>query len=278
MKKSKYKSKKQTNTTTNNDNKVENNNRKTIPGYRLLSAIGGAMAALAGGYLWKQSGKTNTAANIKTTKENTATSVKTTKDPCSKYKIGDLYDARISNKTDVDFYDNNPTKILRKGCTYKGAIINDDLATHQDTTLIDLDFDILPMTRQQPPETNNFQGRERDRYSQQCSNGGITDYRLSKNDVDKSAVKIGSRIVNGKREYYPCYTLSNTDKKRIISAINKDIDRAIECTKNDPSVTTIAVKYVNHRAPNGHFQLNIFPSDFKGQFAEIMKLNKNIYI
>ena len=281
MKKSKRKSKikanttttndnkveKKTNTTTTNDNKVKNNNRKTIPGYRLLGMVGGATAALAGGYLWKQSGKTNTAA-----------SVKTTKDPCSKYKIGDLYDARISNKIDVDFYDNNPTKIFRKGCTYRGAIINDDLTTHKDTTLIDLNFDIHPMTRQQPPETNNFQGRERDRYSQQCSNGDITDYRLSKNDVDKSAVKIESGIVNGERKYYPCYTLSNTDKKRIISAINKDIDRAIECTKNNPSIKTIAIKYVNHRSAEGDYEINLTPGSFKDKFAEIMKLNKNIYI
>ena len=269
MKKSKRKSKNKTNTTTNNttpnDNNVVNGNRKTMPGYRLLSAIGGAIA-LAGGYLWKQSGKTNTAA-----------SVKTTKDPCSKYKIGDLYDARISNKTDVDFYDNNPTKILRKGCTYRGAIINDDLTAHPDTTLIDLNFDIHPMTRQQPPETNNFQGMEGDRYSQ-CSNDHITDYKLSKNDVDKSSVKIKSGIVNGERKYYPCYTLSNTDKKRIISAINKDIDRAIECTKNNPSIKTIAIKYVNHRSAGGDYEINLTPGNFKDKFAEIMKLNKNIYI
>ena len=261
MKKNKHKSKNKTNTTTTNDNKVENNNRKTIPGYRLLSIVGGAMAALAGGYLWKQSGNINTKASVNT---NT--------DPCAKYKIGDNHDGLISNEIKKSCTIGH--EVCRTGCTYQYKVINDDFFTHYDTVLIDLNFDTDPITDKRP---YNYQGIEGYRYHK-CSNDASQNYRLSKADVDKSIVTPELGKVDGKNEYFEMSTLSDTDKKRIIDKYNNDINNTIECIKNNPSVTTIAVKYVNHRTPNGHFQLNIFPSDFKGRFAEIMKLNKNIYI
>ena len=261
MKKNKHKSKNKTNTTTTNDNKVENNNRKTIPGYRLLSIVGGAMAALAGGYLWKQSGNINTKASVNT---NT--------DPCAKYKIGDNHGGLISNEIKKSCTIGH--EVCRTGCTYQYKVINDDFFTHYDTVLIDLNFDTDPITDKRP---YNYQGIESYRYHQ-CSNDAPQNYRLSKADVDKSIVTPELGKVDGKNEYFEMSTLSDTDKKRIIDKYNNDINNTIECIKNNPSVTTIAVKYVNHRTPNGHFQLNIFPSDFKGRFAEIMKLNKNIYI
>lgn len=263
MKKNKHKSKNKTNTTTTNDNKVENDNRKTIPGYKLLGMVGGAMA-LAGGYLWKQSGKINTKASVNT---NT--------DLCAKYKIGDQYNGAIGNTTDIDYMNDNTT-IFRKGCTYRGAIINDFFFPHRDTTLVDLNFDIHPMISQ-PQKMYNFQGEEHHRYTQ-CSTTPTKNYRLSKNDIASCTIKKVNVMQDGKNKTALLFHLSDSDKQRIIDSYNKGIDDAIECTKNDPSIRTFAVKYVNHRTPNGVYDFNLVPSDFKDKFANMMKLNKNIYI
>ena len=252
------KKRKSKNKKNNRNNNQINNQKRTIPGYRFFSTVGalGALGA-SGYYLWNRAG--NKITNI---------------DECKKYKIGDEYDQYISNKTEVDYCYNNPKKILRKGCTYANAIINDYLYPHEDATFIDLNFDILPMMN---GDKYNFQGEEGVRYNK-CSNYGSHNYRISKNDFDKSIETREYAMRNGKQGYIPTYTPKEIDKKRILSNYYNDIDKAINCSKNNPNVNTIVVKYVNHRTPKGKYQFGIVPGDFKDKFAEMMSLNKNIYI